>query len=180
MTIDYQVGNEDGVTYLREYRRSDGSVRHEMLWEPETGLTTITDTRGQRYFELQQGVWKLFPLTPLPFGGKPFMTLARNKVTPVEASDPRVQAAARLSPDYTYYEAIGPSGNELVMCSELNMLVLWSQMAKTGKVRETTLVVLGEPDVAFEPPAGAVVQRLLEPRGGEITELPSSKAGKGK
>ena len=53
-------------------------------------------------------------------------------------------------------------------------------MAKTGKVRETTLVVLGEPDVAFEPPAGAVVQRLLERRCGEITELPSSKAGKGK
>ena len=103
-----------------------------MLWEPETGLTTITDTRGQRYFELQQGVWKQFHLRPLPFGGKPFMTLARNKVTLVEASGPRVQAAARLSPDYTYYEAILPSGNKLVMCPELNMLVITNGQNRQG------------------------------------------------
>jgi hypothetical protein len=177
MTIDYKIENADGGIYLREFRRSDGSVRHEMPLEPERGLTTITDTKGQRYFEFERGIWKQFPLRPLPFGGKPFMTLSRSKVTPVYPSDPRVQAAARLSSDLTYYEFVGPSGNKLVLCPELNMLVVWSEMV-SGKIRATTKIVLGEPDVAFEPPTGAQVQLFSEPRGGAITERPSAKQGR--
>lgn len=177
MTVDYTVGAADSTVHLRESRRSDGSVRHEMPGDIEKGLTTITDVSSQRYYEFERGVWRLHPLRPLPFGGKPFMTLRRSSVTPVPRGDPRVHVVAQLSDQLTFYEFVGPSGNELVLCPELNMLMVWAQFVD-GRQRQTVAVALGEPSVAFAPPAGTAVESRPEPRGGgPINELPSARPG---
>jgi hypothetical protein len=54
-----------------------------------------------------------------------------------------------------------------IYCPELNMLKLWSRSGEgeSFRVRQLTSLLIGEPNVAFAPPEGSIVQRLEAPAG---------------
>jgi hypothetical protein len=158
-----------------KYRASDGSTRLERLDGSQIDEVQINNVTNGRFYQFRGGQWFANPLRAQPSGGKPHTLLDRNTVTPIEVTDPRVEAVTKLGIAASFYEFRGSSGTRVIFCPELNMLEVWTQTT-LGVVRQVTSVRLGEPQVEFGPPADALVQERAAVAGAgsaAVGELPS-------
>lgn len=179
LTIEFHVRDQDGAvlgTFV-EQRDAQGSTRTARL---EGGLERdiqIINMSRRRYFRFKGGAWYQYPLRIQPGGGRPTMVLLRNRVQPVSPDDPRIRSLSALGRPLSYYEFVGSSGNKVVLCPELNMLMAWGKFSN-GTERQLDNVTIGQPNVSFEPPTDVTVTYINRPSGpGVLENLPSlSKA----
>ena len=167
--------SEDGVllSMYVTYRSANGSMRRER----NDGQTIeVLNLATDEYYQLHAGTWYEHPARPQPAAGKPFLVLDPKTAVEVPASDPRVRALAGLGMALTFYEVGRGTPAVKVFCPELNLLEVWAQRRRGGKLAEfkVTSVSLGEPGVQFLPPSGVQPVRRNDPAGpGRVTGTPS-------
>ena len=156
----YSITTPRGVLRYVEYRASDGSTLRENVDHDETQILSLS---GRAFYQRVAGAWTQSPMRPQPA----VMQLPRSSPV-IPNSDPRVQLVATAAGmPVTFLEwSTGPK-HHVIYCPELNMLEIWSAQGDgdSARLRETTSLVVGEPNVSFAPPEGAQVKRLDQPAG---------------
>lgn len=174
--LDVSHNGADVANYI-VYRSSDGSTRKE-----HTGgqLIEIKNVATGRFYRYENGTWYNHPLRRQPKNGQPFLTVARSEVVSVEATDPRVQGVAASGSGCSYIRPVkGDNVLTKIICPELNLLDVYTRMAREGSVTEKVVsrLSVGEPQTTFLPPPDVVVTERTDEGGpGYISKTPGGLA----